>query len=188
MEFTTLSCVAGLREDRLHEDLTRWSEDLVELLESKISSPDFQRVMEFVFNFEGQIIGRLTGEQKAEQLEMCSQVKGIYLTLFRSMSIYLARTFRYHERWQASKSVEVEKAIIDRFTKYVVDGKITKSSVKVTKDDLRNQFLIDYGDQEELWQAHIDKVTKAKDLMETVVDDLENRSMILMSLRKKSME
>ena len=183
MRHTDYRYMSDHQMNNLMEDFSTWSEELVALLEQRVFGGQFRAIMQFVMSFEDDIVSRLTEEELDEQLTFCSQYKFTFSQLRDELGIYLSRIEGRYKTWMARKHIEARTKIFRDQSKLFEDGKITKSNVSTTKEDILNQVLVDNESENFLWTDFIEQVTRAKKLVGNIASDLEGRSIILMSLR-----
>jgi hypothetical protein len=144
--------------------------------------------MEFVLGLNVSPLTGLTTEEMEQQLVFCSQVRGTFLQLKSELEIYHSRLQREYDVHTGILYIRVKEDLLAAQLQLVAEGKITKSSISITRDDIQNRFYEKHGDDHKMWMNFIDQVQSAKSLVANVAADLESRSMILMSLRKKHQE
>lgn len=173
------------KRDDLLDRFSTWSEDLVDLLEKRVFGGQFKEVMNFALSFDEQMVSRLTDEEMEEQLTICSQYKFTFRQMQDELDLYLSKVERRYRSWTAALYIKAQTKVIDAKSQMYKAEKITKANITVTKDEALNQFLVDNEMNNSLWHDFIDHVKRAKNLMKNIADDMESRSMMLMSLRKR---
>ena len=172
------------QEENVSEHLVNWSQQLIDMIESVVFGRDFEMTLQTILEFQHTKVSRLTDQDKAEQLELCSQIVGAFETLSARLGIYLEKAKRGHESWKAPRYIRAERSVLLRKKALVAEGLLTKGNTTLTKEDIRNQYLVDYEKEEFMWQEYLDGIKNAHELMMAVVKDIEKRSISLASLMK----
>lgn len=173
--------------ESLVTNFSKWADELISLLQRRAFGDSFADVMQYCLALDDYVITRLTDEEKEQQLIFCSQYKATFLCLRDEIELYLNRVERKYVKWKSFEYNKTRDKLLEEYYQLFLGKKIPKTEIKVTKDEVKSRFVVDQFDENEKWQNFMDDVKRALNLMKNLVADIENRSMILMSLRKKQM-
>jgi hypothetical protein len=172
------------REDML-DRFSSWAEELTEIIERRVFGGQFLEVMNFVSIASETLVTRLTDDEREEQLTVCSQHRFTFREMEADLDLYLAKAEREYRAWTAPRYMKCQRKLIDDKIALFKAGALSKTAITVTKDDVQNQFLIDYEQENRAWHDYMEKIKRGMNLVKAIADDIDSRAKILMNLRYK---
>ena len=185
MKFTDWQSIHALQKDDLLERFTDWSEELTAIIESRIFSGGFKQVVDILCTFGEEPVTRLTLAELDDQLTLCSQYRFTFSETASELRRYQKRVKSYQDIWMAEKRIRAKKDILKDHQIEIDAGKANKSFYdKVTGSEVSDRLMVDNKIQYRVWMDFLSHIEGASLFLENLVADIDQRSMILMSLRK----
>lgn len=185
MRFTNWESIHSLRRDDILERFTDWSEELTAIIESRIFSGGFKQVIDILSAFGDEPVTRLTLSELDDQLTLCSQYRFTFSETAAEIRRYQKRVKSYFDIWMAEKRIRAKKDILKDHQIEIDAGRANKSFYdKVTGSEVSDRLMVDNETQYRVWMDFLSHIEGAATFLENLVADIDQRSMILMSLRK----
>jgi hypothetical protein len=159
---------------------------LSEMVEYRIYTDKFVEIVNYLSNWDKTTIAYLEDKEMDRQLIFCSQWTFTLRQIATELKLYENRIARRYKQWWATKFNAARAELLEAQQKEVTNKFRTKSNFGLlTKDDLTNYILEQHAYDNEAWQVSIERINRMYLFFNNLLEDLKQRSMILMSLRKE---
>ncbi len=168
------------------ESFADWYSQFVTIIEQRVYSKTFEKLVSYISNFDGELTTRLTEEEKDDQLVLCSQYKYTLMDIAKEIKMHVRDVERKFKIWKAKRYEILRNNLLTEQKNEIKDGFRTKGGFgNITEFTLKNRLLSLYGTEWDRWQTYIDKIEKSYLFITNILEDMENRSNILKNLNNK---
>ena len=168
------------------DSFSEWYNQFVKLVETRVYSETFEKLVDYLSVFDGEIITRLTEDEKDEQLILCSQYKYSLLDIAKEIKMYLNLINDEFSIWQAKKYEALRLDLLEEQKQEITDGYRSKGRYgEISQFTLKQGLLNKYGRDWKRWRGYINKIEKSHIFILNMLEDMETRANSIKNLNNK---